>query len=255
MPALDVVVAVATRTWKKTLRRPVQLSFSLVQPALWMLFFGFLFMRYRLERLPRDVRYLDFLLPGVCGMTVLFGASQSGVELVRDFQTGFLTRVLATPADRRLVLLGKVLADGLRLLVQASIVVVIGVLLGARLHISPPGVALGATALLLFAISFASISCLIAALTRAPEGMATFVHIVNMPLLFTSTALVPARQMPAFLESAAHVNPLGLAVDALRSALLFGEQAPLVGTLGPLAGLAVVCFAAAVRALGRAARD
>ena len=101
----------------------------------------------------------------------------------------------------------------------------------------------------------ASLSCLIALKTRAQESMAVFVHLVNMPLLFTSTALVPRKQMPAWLESAARWNPLTLAVDALRGALLEGVAPASVGCLLPLGVLALLLFVVAARALSDAARD
>ena len=80
--ALDVVAAVARRTWVKTLRRPVALTFSLGQPLMWMLFFGFLFARFRLAGAGEPgagLAYLDFLAPEVGAITVLFGASQSRI--------------------------------------------------------------------------------------------------------------------------------------------------------------------------------
>jgi ABC-2 type transport system permease protein len=110
------------RTWKKTFRRPVVLVFSLVQPLMWMLFFGFLFHRYDLGAGPDGPVYIDFLVPGVCVMTVLFGASQSGTGLIKDMQGRFLARMLQTQAPVAALLGGKLLADVLRLLGQAVVV-------------------------------------------------------------------------------------------------------------------------------------
>ena len=93
MSGVYVLSETARRTWSKTLRRPVPLTFSLVQPLFWMLIFGFLFHRFSLGPAYAGLSYLDFLLPGVAAMTVLFGASQAGIELVRDLQTGFAQRM------------------------------------------------------------------------------------------------------------------------------------------------------------------
>src|SRR5215813_1034175 len=119
--SFEIIGAVCRRTWLKTFRRPVVLTFSFFQPLMWMLFFGFLFHRYGLDELnkimqARGVReqplaYLDFLVPGVSIMTVLFGASQSGIGWIRDLQTGFLLRMLLCPVGSTAVLLGKLLAD------------------------------------------------------------------------------------------------------------------------------------------------
>jgi len=231
---LDIVLLVARRSLLAVLRRPVVLTFSLGQPLIWMAFFGFLFQRYPLHGLPRDIAYPDFLAPGVAVMAVLFGASQSGIAWIRDLQTGFLPRMLATPADARLILLGKLLADAFRLTVQAMLVLGLALLLGVQAHPDPAALGLAFLNLLLFAAAFSALSCAIALRVQAQEAMATFVHLVNMPLLFTSTALAPARQMPDWLAQAAAINPLTAVVEALRHALLFGECPP-----SPLAGLAL----------------
>lgn len=247
----DVVRAMAWRTWLVTARRPVLLVFSLGQPLIWMLFFGFLFQRYRVV-LPAGTAYLDFLAPGVSVMTVLFGASQVGIGWIRDLQTGFLPRLLNTPASPAPILTGKLLADGLRLVAQAVVVLALAVLLGARLHPSPGALVLGLLGILLFGAAFGALSCAVALRARAQEAMATYVHLVNMPLLFTSTALVPRREMPAWLAALARWNPLTLTVDAWRGALLTGE-APSLTTLLALAGLAVLFFLLALMQMRSAA--
>lgn len=245
---LEVALAICHRTWLKTLRRPVALTFSLVQPLMWMGFFGFLFASYRLPATGTTERYLDFLAPGVCAMTVLFGASQAGVLWIRDLQTGFLARLLDTPANPAAILAGKLLADVLRLLLQAVVVLALALLLGARFAPSALAIVLGGLCLALFAIAFASISSLIALYARTPETMGAYIHVVNMPLLFTSSALVPTRQMPQWLAELAHWNPLSLAVDAWRAALLLGEN-PTWGQVLPLGLLAAGGFLLAARKL------
>ena len=250
-----IVAEVARRTWQKTFRRPVALTFSFLQPLLWLLLFGFLFRRYPLEASLAGYSYLDFLLPGVCGMTVLFGASQSGIELIRDSQTGFLGRMLGTPAGRGALFLGKVLADVARLLLQAALLFLLGVALGARAAPSPGSLAGALLALALLGISLSSLSCTIALKAKAPETMAAFVHLVNWPLLFTSTALLPERQMPPLLAEASRWNPLTLAVDAVRGAVLFARPASFATQLLPLFLLAAALFGIGVAALSRAARE
>jgi ABC-2 type transport system permease protein len=250
--AAEVIAAVARRTWTVTWRRPVVLTFSLGQPLVWMLFFGFLFHRFPLVDLPAGTSYLDFLAPGVSAMTVLFGASQAGIGWIRDLQTGFLPRLLNTPASPGAILAGKLLADVLRLLLQSAAVLVLAILLGAEVRFAPAALAAG-LCLALFAAAFSCLSCAVALRARAQESMAAFVHLVNMPLLFTSTALVPHREMPAWLAAAAGVNPLSLTVDAWRGALLLGET-PSVLTIGLLAVFAAALFFLALGGMRAAAR-
>jgi ABC-2 type transport system permease protein len=246
---IDVLREVCLRTWRITWRRPVLLTFSLGQPLIWMLFFGFLFQRFPVA----GVAYLDFLAPGVSVMTVLFGASQSGIGWIRDLHTGFLPRMLNAPASPAAILGGKILADVVRLLLQAAVVLVFGILLGARLHPDPRALAVALLCLALFAAAFCCLSCAFALRVRAQEAMATFVHLVNMPLLFTSTALVPRDRMPGWLAAVSRANPLTLAVDAWRGALLSGRSPSLTGRVLPLLLVAAVLFLAALAGMRKAA--
>ena len=242
----------ARRSWMKALRRPVPLTFSFVQPLFWMLIFGFLFHRFALGGEYARLSYLSFLLPGVCAMTVLFGASQSGIDLVRDLQTGFAQRMARASAHPGWMLAGKLAGDGSRLLAQALVVALLGVALGGRLSVGIGPLLVAAVGLAAFAVAYGSLSCWIALRTGAPESMATFVHVVNLPLLFTSTALVPVRQMPGWLAAAARWNPLSRVADGLRQALLFSRMPDAAALLVPLAIAAVLLFALARHAMARA---
>ena len=251
--AVDVAWEICLRTWTNIARRPVLLTFSFAQPLMWMGFFGFLFQRYRLTDWGGAMAYLDFLAPGVCTMTVLFGASQSGIGWIRDLRSGFLPRMLNTPASHHALLFGKILADVLRLLGQALAVLLLALVLGARLAPAAAAALPAGLCLALFAAAFSSLSCALGLRTRVQESMAAFVHLVNLPILFTSTALVPMRQMPEWLAAAARWNPLTLTVDAWRGALLFGETPSVSGQLLPLAILAGVLYGIAAREMGRSA--
>lgn len=240
MAQVRIAAAIFLRAWRGTLRHPVTLTFSLLQPMMWMLFFGFLFYRYRIVELGAELAYIDFLLPGVCCMTVLFGASQSGVAYIRDIQQQWLGRMLQTPASRVALLGGKLAADTVRLLLQALVVFALGSLMGAYWQLDISLLLRALILLVLFAASFCAISSAVALLTRRNEAMASFVHFINMPLLFTSSVLVPVRQMPAWLENIAQLNPLSHVVDTLRAAMLPGWTAPPAWHDGLM-----LCFAAA----------
>jgi ABC-2 type transport system permease protein len=253
--ALQVVRETARRSWVKALRRPVPLSFSFAQPLVWMLIFGFLFHRFALEGEYAGLSYVTFLLPGVCAMTVLFGASQAGIDLVRDLQTGFAQRMARATAHPGWLVAGKLVGDVSRLLAQAAVVALLGTALGARLHVGLAGLVVAAVGLAAFAVAYASLSCWIALKTGAPESMAVFVHVVNLPLLFTSTALVPRRQMPEWLAAAARWNPLTRVADALRQSLLFARMPDAVALLVPLVVLAALLFVLARYAMARAGEE
>jgi len=251
--ALHIVRETAVRIWLKTLRRPMPLSFSFVQPLFWMLIFGFLFHRFTLGEAYAGLSYLEFILPGICAMTVLFGASQAGVNMVRDLHSGFIQRMARASNHPGWIMIGWIGAEVARLLLQAVVVCLLGIALGARLHVHP-GIILAVAGLAVFAFAYASLSCWIALKGGAHESMAVFVHVVNMPLLFTSTALVPSRQMPGWLEWTARWNPLTLVADALRETLILGQMPDALKLL-PLLLLGVLLFVLARREMAHAAYD
>ena len=248
MTAVHIVRETALRSWMKAIRRPVPLAFSFVQPLFWMLIFGFLFHRFALGPAYAGFSYLDFLLPGICAMTVLFGASQAGIAIVHDLQSGFLQRMVRSSMHPAWILTGKIVAEVTRLFLQAFVVALLGIALGARLRIDPLALLVALIALALFALAYASLSCWVALETKAQQSMAVFVHVVNIPLLFTSTALVPSSQMPAWLETLARWNPLSLVADGLREALLLGQM-PDAANLLPLLAIGAFLFALASRAI------
>ncbi|NRA92920.1 MAG: ABC transporter permease [Psychroserpens sp.] len=219
-PYINVIKSVMVYTLKKVLKRPVILTFSFVQPLMWMLFFGFLFQRIAKDNLDHGISYIDFLLPGICCMTVLFGASQSGITIIRDIQTRFFYRVLRTPTNKGALILGKILGDVFRLIVQFSVVCLLGLIIGVSFKINLIGLLLGLVILTFFAFAYTSLSCFIAVKAKEPDIMATFIHVLNMPILFTSTALVPQKQMPNWLSSISEWNPLTITVDCLREGII-----------------------------------
>ncbi len=250
---IDVMIQVGLRTWRQILRRPAALVFSWVLPLVWMLLFGALFHRFPLEAPYSAANYTSFLAPGVCAMAVLFGASQSGVSLIRDRQNRFLLRLLNTPSPPTLILGGKIVADSLALLLPASAVLLMAWLLGASLNLSPAAFIVSLAALWLFGCAFASVSCWIAVQARNPETLGMLVQLACFPILLASTALAPAEQMPGWLENIARWNPLTFIVDALRQALILGETPAPLPLLFPLALGGALCFLLAAGALRRPA--
>lgn len=248
---LRAVWLLARRSLVSAIRRPVVLTFSLAQPALWMLLFGPLMSRAFTST---EARYVSFVAPGIVGLTLLFGSSQIGVSLVKDAQSGMLSRMVGAGAPASVLLLGKLLGDVVRLGIQAALVLLLGLVAGASFtpHLAQLPWVL-ATCLVLVVI-VGSVSASIACATRQPEVMGTFVHLVNIPLLFTSTALVEDRHLPSVLARVAPHNPLSLFAEAAR-AMLLGHAPPSASRVAVTAALALACFVLASWLYSRAGTE
>src|SRR5215813_8322950 len=146
------------RSFTKLLRRPIAIYFSLIQPVIWLLLFGQIF--NNVARLPNITdyfggkSYFQFIIAAVLLQTLLFSAPQSGIGIIADMQSGFLNKLLTTPVHRMAILLGRIFGDLVRMILQGSIIVVLGWLFGqlqqdpVRYEYGIPGV-LGALAIAL----------------------------------------------------------------------------------------------------------
>src|SRR3954470_6928526 len=163
------------RLMRATLRMPVFVIISIVQPVLWVLLFGQLFKSvttipgFESHAHVQSISYVQFLAPGISIMTALFGAAYSGMGLLGDIDRGVLDRLLATPVSRGALVASRVLHSAVQVVVQAAIILAVAGLLGARPH----GGLLGLAALLLAAAllgaAFAAFSNALALLARRQE--------------------------------------------------------------------------------------
>lgn len=236
------VLIVAELDVRKLRHDPTELFTRAVQPALWLLVFGQVFTRVR--AIPTgDIRYLDFMAPGILAQSVLFIAIFYGISVIWERDLGILHKFLVSPTPRTALVLGKALSAGVRGLVQGLFIYLLALLLGVRVNWNP--LALGGVLLtvLLGAAIFSTFSLIIACLVKTRERFMGIGQVLTMPLFFASNAIYPIAIMPGWLQVISRVNPLSYQVDALRALMLaggvstFGVGVDLLVLLGILAGL------------------
>jgi ABC-2 type transport system permease protein len=241
---LNEVWTLYQRTLIKIFRRPVMVYFSIVQPLIWLLLFGQVF--DRIAQAPGfssafgGLSYQAFYTPAVILQTILFGAGQSGLGLINDLDSGFLSKLLTTPINRLSILLGRVLGDMTRMLFQTIIILLASFLSGLRFtdgaleptityHYGLAGL-LGTMGIaLLFGITLAGINVSIALTTRNTESTFLVSNFLTLPLIFISSAQLPLELLPGWIQVLARINPVTYAVNALR-VLLYGEAGAPPGT-------------------------
>ncbi|MGD0204877.1 MAG: ABC transporter permease, partial [Dehalococcoidia bacterium] len=204
---------------RKIRHDPTELLTRAVQPALWLLIFGQVFTRVR--AIPTgDLRYLDFMAPGILAQSVLFIAIFYGIAVIWERDLGIIHKFLATPTPRTALVLGKALAAGLRGLTQGLIVYVLALLLGVKVDWAPWALLGVVVLVLLGAALFSTFSLIIACLIKTRERFMGIAQVLTMPLFFASSAIYPISMMPPWLKVLAHGNPLSYEVDGLRTLML-----------------------------------
>jgi ABC-2 type transport system permease protein len=175
--------------------------------------------------------YLQYLVPGVIAMGVLFPAVFSGVEIIWDRQFGFLKETLVAPVSRFQIVLGRTLGGATTALIQGTIVLMICSVAGFRVEnflLLP--VAFGF--MFLIALLGNSIGTAIGSVLDDVQGFQLIMNFLVTPLFFFSNALFPVDGLPAPLKLLVRVNPLSYGIDGLRGALsqafLFGPAIDLV---------------------------
>jgi ABC-2 type transport system permease protein len=223
----------------KFLRNREELIGLALQSVLWVVLFG-----VGMRGMIGDVDgsdYMSFILPGIIALSALGGAVGGGMVLLDERLRGILKEYMAAPIPRLSILLGSATSTATKALAQAALMLVIGVLMGARLSLNPLGW-LGALLLLgLFAVGFSGLALGVASISRSIAGYHGMIFLFNLPLLFASNALYPLAVLPGWMRVIVLLNPVTYLVDAVR-ALAFGTSPTL-----PLAlSVAVVMLFAAL---------
>ena len=164
---------------------------------------------------------LQWFVPGMVAMLVLFTTVQCGWALTEELLSGSFERFLATPMSRPAILVGRALKELAPLLVQALIIIVVAAPFGLALY--PLTMLIGLGLFLLFGVGVAALSYALAMATKRDGSLFYLVsHSVSLPLMLLGGVLLPMSNAPNWLYIASRFNPLSYLVDAER-ALFRGE--------------------------------
>lgn len=207
------------RQIKKYLRSKSRLVGSLAQPLLFLLALGYGFGAVFKQAGQGD--YLNFLAPGIIGMSIIFTAIFSGMEVIWDRQFGFLKETLVAPMSRFHIMIGRTLGGATVATMQGVIVMLIALIFGFHPS-SWVAIIPAAGVMFLIALLFTSLGTMIASLLDDMQGFQLIMNFLVMPLFFLSGALFPLQGLPKTLAIIARIDPLSYGIDALRALLING---------------------------------
>jgi ABC-2 type transport system ATP-binding protein len=238
--AVTDTAVVTGRNLRHFIRQPDLLTFSTIQPVLFVLLFVYVFGGAVGRSLPHGVAYVDFLLPGIFVQSVTFGASQTAVGLSEDLQRGVVDRFRSMPMARSAVLAGRTVADLVRNILIIFLMIAVGYLVGFRFHGGVAGAAGCIAVVAAFGFALSWIFAFVALTVRGAEAAQTAGFVVIFPLVFASSVFVPVSTFPDWLQAFAKINPVTVTANAARSLALFGTTTSLGAAAAWIGGLLAV---------------
>jgi ABC-2 type transport system permease protein len=214
---MNTVYILWQRQLKRFYRNKSRVIGSFAQPLLFLVAFGFGFGPV-FEQAGQG-SYLQFLVPGIISMSVLFSSIFSGIELIWDKQFGFLKETLVAPVSRLKIMIGKVLGGATIAVMQGIIILLISLLFGFKIF-NIWFALLSIIAMLITAILFTAIGTAIASKLTDMQGFQLLMNLLVMPLFFLSGALFPLDNLPKAISIITSLNPLTYAVDLIRYFLI-----------------------------------
>jgi ABC-2 type transport system permease protein len=211
--AATAALAFGWRGMLKVKHVPEQLLDVTITPVMFVLLFTYLF-GGAIEGSTAD--YLDYILPGVLVMSVLFTTVYSGVAINTDLTKGVVDRFRSLPIWRPAPLLGALLGDSVRYVVAGTVIVVLGVILGFRPEAGVGGVVAAMALTVVFAFGLSWVFTTLGLLMRSPNAVMNAGFMGIFPLTFLSNVFVEPETLPAGLEWFVNVNPISILADASR---------------------------------------
>ena len=215
-PRPSAVSAALTFGWRGMLKVkhvPEQLLDVTITPVMFVLMFTYLFGG---AIAGSTAAYLDYILPGILVMSVLFTTVYSGVALNTDLTKGVIDRFRSLPVWRPAPLVGALLGDSVRYVLAGAVIVLLGVALGFRPEAGVPGVLAAMLLVVVFAFGLSWVFTAAGLLMRAPNAVMNAGFMMLFPVTFLSNVFVDPATLPSWLETFVDVNPISHLATASR---------------------------------------
>lgn len=207
------------REMKRFVRSRSRVVSTLALPFLFLVGFWFGFRSVQLPGVGDGIDYLQFLVPGIVGMTMLFAASFGGISVLFDRQFGFLKEILVTPVDRVSIALGRVAGSTTTAVIQGVLLLGISMVIGFR-PVSWLGLVPALGFMILIGATFIGVGLIFASRINDFHAFNLIFNFVLFPLLFLSGALYPVTNFPPVIRYVTYLNPLTYGIDGLRGVLV-----------------------------------
>lgn len=213
---MNTIYVLWLRQLKKYSRSTPRIVGSLGQPLLFLLVFSFGF--GSIFQKAGEGNYIQFLVPGIVAMAVIFTAIFSGIELIWDRQFGFLKETMVAPVSRFNIMLGRTIGGATISVIQGIAILLISFLLGFKVHnflMLVPAIGF----MFFMAFFFAALGTAIASRLKDMQAFPIIMNFLVMPLFFLSGSIFPLTTAPKALQILGKLDPLSYGIDGLRYTL------------------------------------
>jgi ABC-2 type transport system permease protein/oleandomycin transport system permease protein len=214
--AVKDTLALVKRNLLHYTRVPQLLVFTFIQPIMFVLLFRYVFG----GSIAVPGGYVNYLMPGIFGQTVVFGATSTAVGLAEDLGGGIIERFRSLPMVRMSVLAGRTGADLVRNSGVVVVMFLVGALVGFRPHGGAARIVLGALLILSFSFALSWVMALVGLKVANGEAAQAVAFPLMFPLTFASSAFVRVDTMPGWLQAFAAHQPVTVVINATRGLML-----------------------------------
>ena len=219
---------------------PEQLLDVTITPVMFVLMFTYLFGG---AIAGSTGEYLDYILPGILVMSVLFTTVYSGVALNTDLTKGVVDRFRSLPIARPAPLVGSLLGDSVRYVISGTVIIVLGLVLGFRPEAGVGGVVAALALVVVFAFGLSWVFTTMGLVLRSPNAVMNTGFMIIFPLTFLSNVFVDPETLPAGLEDFVEVNPISILATASRGLMEGTAEAGDIAIVLATAALLTAVFA------------
>jgi len=207
------------RDVKRYYRDKPRIIGSFAQPVLFLFVLGSgLASSFAFFGSSRGEDYLNFMFPGIVGMTVLFTSFFGAMSIVWDREFGFLKEVLVSPVSRTSIVIGKILGGSTIAIIQGAIILLFLPLLSNPLTVLDIIKSFGL--MFLMAVTISTLGIILASVIKTMQGFQVITNFLLMPMFFLSGAIFPLIDAPRWMVFLSKINPLTYGIDALRYVML-----------------------------------
>jgi ABC-2 type transport system permease protein len=234
---MDIVYSIWLRNMKRYIRSKSRIIGSISMPLFFLIFLG-IGLNSVVQIPGLGENYIQFLIPGIVSMSVLFTSIFSGIQIIWDKQFGFLKETLVAPVSRLEIMIGQTFGGASTAFIQGMIILVLSLLIGLKADLAGLLIAFGYMALI--GISFTAFGIAMASRMEDMTGFQLIMNFVVFPIFGLSGALFPISSLPQWISPITMFDPLTYGVEGIRFGLTGVSQISPLLCAAALGGFALV---------------